>query len=115
MEIAVMKQPTNTPQRDSAQVRSNWRGKLHKLCRRRYGNHRLPNDASGRAMLTALLCFGLSAEAAMEDAPWLETAELEMMQRTATSRRRSPSKQNITALFASHRRAAFSPTMSSID
>ena len=93
MEKLVLKQPTNTPQRDSAQVRSTlanikrmeriWRGRLHKLCRRRYGNHHLPDDASGRAMLSALLRFGLGAEAAMEDAPWLGSVEYQAMQRTA--------------------------------
>jgi hypothetical protein len=61
-----------------------YRGRLRKLCRRRFGYSYPPDDASGRAMLTALLRFGLSADAAaMVDAPWLSSDDLKTMQRTA--------------------------------
>jgi hypothetical protein len=59
-----------------------WRGRLQKLCRVRFGNHVLPDDDAGRAMLTALLCFGLTPENAIEDAPWC-AAELAQHKRRA--------------------------------
>jgi hypothetical protein len=36
----------------------------------RFGNHVSPDNDAGRTMLTALLCFGLNDESAVEDAPW---------------------------------------------
>jgi hypothetical protein len=59
-----------------------WRGKLQKLCRLRFGNHFLPDDDDGRAMLTALLRFGVTDENAMEDAPWCSD-ELPTLKRRA--------------------------------
>jgi hypothetical protein len=60
-----------------------WHGKLHKLCWRRFNNHFLPDNDDGRAMLTALLRFGLTDESAIEHAPWLDQAELRKLQRKA--------------------------------
>ena len=59
-----------------------WRGKLQKLCRLRFGNHYLPDNDDGRAMLTALLCFGLTDESALHDAQWC-AAELDGLKRQA--------------------------------
>lgn len=63
-------------------LHSIYRGKLHKLCRKQYGNHVLPDNADGRAMLTALLAAKLSDESAIEDAPWC-VAELPTLKRKA--------------------------------
>jgi hypothetical protein len=59
-----------------------WRGKFAKLCKRRFKTHYLPDDSEGRALLLVLLRLGLSAEAAIEDAPWC-AAELAALQRAA--------------------------------
>jgi hypothetical protein len=59
-----------------------WRAKLDKLTRLRFGNNFLPEDDTGRRMLTALLCFGLSDDSAIEAAPWCE-AELPLLKRRA--------------------------------
>ena len=59
-----------------------YRGKLTKLCTMRYCNHWLPNNEDGRAMLTALLCFGLTDDGALADAPW-SAAELPALKRRA--------------------------------
>jgi hypothetical protein len=56
--------------------------RLQKLSRQRFGNHHLPDDSDGRAMLVALLRFGLSDETAIADAPWCE-AELPAFKRRA--------------------------------
>lgn len=48
----------------------------------RFGNHFLPDNDGGRAMLTALLRFGLTDENAVEDAPWC-AAELPTLRRQA--------------------------------
>jgi hypothetical protein len=60
-----------------------WRGRVHNLCRRRYGNrYPLDDDASGRAILTVLMCFGLSLDDTMENTPpWLSSADLKEMHR----------------------------------
>ena len=67
-----------------------WRGRLTKLCQLRtkadgvsHGTHHLPDNSDGRAMLQALLRFGLTAESAMTDAPWCEASELKKLQRAA--------------------------------
>ena len=66
------------------------RGRLTKLCQLRtkadgvsHGTHHLPDNSDGRAMLQALLRFGLTAESAMTDAPWCEASELKKLQRAA--------------------------------
>jgi hypothetical protein len=66
-----------------------WRARLTKLNRRRHGNHFIEESDAGRAMLTALLCFGLTAENAMARAPWLEEREFQVLQRAARWMRRS--------------------------
>lgn len=57
--------------------------KLQKLCRLRWCNHFLPDTDTGRAMLIALLRFGLADENAIECAPWCEAAELATLKRRA--------------------------------
>jgi hypothetical protein len=64
------------------QINRFYRVKLRKLCQMRYGNHYLPDNDDGRAMLSALLCFGLTDESASEDAPWC-AAELPALKRKA--------------------------------
>lgn len=65
-------------------------GRLIKLYRRRWRNRFLPNTAEGRAMLIALLHFGLSPEAAVQLMSWrFEAAELRQLQRRARSVKRS--------------------------
>src|ERR1700761_3814186 len=64
-----------TCRRDAA-----WRGKLGKLTSYRYGNHYLPDNAEGRAMLLAFIFCGLKADDAKERAPWLSDDELEALQ-----------------------------------
>lgn len=59
-----------------------WRGKLQKLCRLRFDTHYLPDNHDGRAMLAALLCFGLTDESALADAHWC-AAELPMLKARA--------------------------------
>lgn len=59
------------------------RAKLRKLCLMRHGNHFLPDDDHGRALLTALLCLDLKTEDALQDAPWLEPTELRKLRKTA--------------------------------
>jgi Fe2+ or Zn2+ uptake regulation protein len=59
-----------------------YRRRLARLCNLRFGNHVLNNDDAGRAMLTALLCFGLTDESAIEDAPWC-VSELPTFKRQA--------------------------------
>jgi hypothetical protein len=58
------------------------RAKLRKLCSSRFGNHYLPDSEDGRAMLAALLCFGLTDDSAINDASWCE-AELPALKRKA--------------------------------
>jgi hypothetical protein len=58
------------------------RGKLTKLCKMRFRNHCPPDNDAGRAMLVALLRFGLTNEAATKDAPWCE-AELPVLEHRA--------------------------------
>jgi hypothetical protein len=57
-----------------------WRARLHNLCQMRFGNHFLPDNDKGRAMLTALLRFGLTDDSAIADALWCE-AELQTLKR----------------------------------
>ena len=65
-------------------------GRLIKLYRRRWRNRFLPNTAEGRAMLIALLHFGLSPEAAVQLMSWrFEAAELRQLQRRTRSVKRS--------------------------
>jgi len=59
-----------------------YRAKLRKLCDLRYGNHYLPDNADGRAMLVALLSLGMTDESAISDAHWCE-AELPLLKRRA--------------------------------
>jgi hypothetical protein len=64
-----------------------WRGKLKNLCRLRfeqeYGAYSLlPNNDEGKALLTALLRFGLTDEKALKDAPWCK-ADLTKLKRQA--------------------------------
>jgi hypothetical protein len=59
-----------------------WRAKLEKLCRLRFGNHYLPDSHDGRAMLVALLSFGMTDDSAIIDASWCE-AELPLLKRRA--------------------------------
>jgi hypothetical protein len=61
-----------------------WRGKLSKLSEHRYGNHYLPDDAQGRAMLVAFLRCRLSADDAKERAPWITDDELRKLQSAAS-------------------------------
>ena len=83
------------PVRDSAATKNIDRiylGRLIKYYRRRWGDYcyLLPNDADGRAMMVALLHFGLSSEAAMQFASWRhEPDELRQLQRKARSTKRS--------------------------
>jgi hypothetical protein len=56
-----------------ATVTNLYRRRLARLCNQRFGNHVLSNDDTGRAMLTALLRFGLTDDSANECAPWCET------------------------------------------
>ena len=67
---------------DTNKINRIYRAKLSKLCKSRYGNHCLPVGDTGLAMLTALLCFGLTDESAIQDAPWC-AAELEGLKRQA--------------------------------
>ena len=57
-----------------------WCGKLGSLTRYRYGNHYLPDNSEGRAMLLGFLWCGLSTDNAKERAPWLTADELESLQ-----------------------------------
>jgi hypothetical protein len=72
-----------TKQTDIERIARIWRGKLQKLCCHRYVNHYLPDSDEGRAMLTALLCLGLTDEAADAQAPWITAAELHGLKRKA--------------------------------
>jgi hypothetical protein len=81
-----------------------WRGKLGKLCRLRYGNHFLPDDSAGREMLTALLCFGLTDEDAVEQARWCEP-ELPLLKQRATRQKRREVGKLIGLTFAEWKEA----------
>lgn len=59
------------------------RKRLSKLNEARYHSMFAPDNDDGRAMLTALMRFGLSAESAAIRAPWLEPDELTRLQRAA--------------------------------
>jgi hypothetical protein len=59
-----------------------WRSKFDKLTRLRYGNNFPPDNKEGRCLLTALMCFGMSEESALESAPWC-AAELPLIARRA--------------------------------
>jgi hypothetical protein len=59
------------------------RRRLHRLCQMRFDTHFLPDNDDGRAMLLALLCFGLTDDAAITDAPWCGQRELSTMKRRA--------------------------------
>jgi hypothetical protein len=73
---------SGTKKVDFGKLGRGYRLKLSKLCRPRYGNHFLPDDEGGRALLTAMLHFGLSDESAMMDvAPWLMEVELARLKR----------------------------------
>ena len=54
--------------------------RLYKLCQMRFGNHFLPDNDDGRAMLTALLRFGMTDDSAIRDAPW-SVSELPTLKR----------------------------------
>jgi hypothetical protein len=60
-----------------------WRFRLRRLFKFRYGDSIfLPDDAEGRAMLTALLCFGETDDGVTAYGPWCE-AELPTLRRRA--------------------------------
>jgi hypothetical protein len=59
------------------------RSKLLKLASARWGNHYMPDNDDGRAMLTALLHYGLTDENAAEHAPWCGPDEFARLKRNA--------------------------------
>jgi hypothetical protein len=60
-----------------------WRGRLLKLCSRRYGKPRVPDSDAGRALLTALLRVKLTPDDAIKHAPWIGPTELKALSRRA--------------------------------
>jgi hypothetical protein len=80
---------TSTPMLDSTRAKaikgrvSPFLMKLRKLIAWRYGNHFLPDSDDGRALLIAMLHFGLSDETALTDAPWLDASDLKKLRRCA--------------------------------
>jgi hypothetical protein len=60
-----------------------WRGLLGKLTKRRHGNHYLPDDNRGRAMLVAFMRCQLMDDDAKERAPWVTDDELKKLRRKA--------------------------------
>jgi hypothetical protein len=71
------------------------RVKLFKLCKMRYGNCFLPDNADGRALLMVLLRCWLSTYSAMEAARWLTETELRKIKRAAWA----VDKDNLGALI----------------
>jgi hypothetical protein len=71
---------TKTP---GKRTKANYLGQLGRLATYRYGNHFVPDDNEGRAMLKAQLRCKLKIEDAQERAPWITDAELAELQRQA--------------------------------
>jgi hypothetical protein len=61
-----------------------WRGKLSKLTQHRYGNHFLPDNAEGRAMVVAFLRCRMRTDDVKERAPWITDNELQKLQSDAS-------------------------------
>jgi hypothetical protein len=57
-----------------------WRVRLQRLCQMRFDTHFLPDNDKSRAMLTALLRFGMTDDSAIADAPW-SASELPTLKR----------------------------------
>ena len=72
-----------TRSQERAYLKGLLRKRLTRLNEARYHNMFAPDNDDGRAMLTALLRLGLSAESARTVAPWLEPKELTRLRRAA--------------------------------
>jgi hypothetical protein len=64
-------------------TKANYLGQLGRLGTYRYGNHYLPENDEGRAMLVAQLRCRLKDDDAKQRAPWITDAELDALRRQA--------------------------------
>jgi hypothetical protein len=64
-------------------TKANYLGQLGRLATYRYGNHYVPENDEGRAMLMAQLRCKLKDDDAKERAPWITAASLETLKRQA--------------------------------